>query len=322
MSGSYKRINYTLRIAKNVERKMMCEAFRRLSEIRLVETYRYIGFGSLYFSDFILFHKALNITSLHSIEKDEAAKKRFLFNCPFGYINIHFGESHQILPQLNWQDEPSIVWLDYDGQLTPNVLSDVETICTSASSGSIIIISVNVHPGAEIDQGKTRLERLKEQVGEEKVPADIAEKDLPGWKTAGVIRRIILNQIKETLSNRNGGLRKALKLDYKQLFNFNYEDGAKMLTVGGLLYDEGIAGKVNSCAFERLDFTRFGEEPYKIETPYLTNREIRSIDAKLCEVAESDKIKQLALEFGIPESDAEIYSKIYRYFPTFAESDF
>jgi hypothetical protein len=55
MSSSYRKINYTLRPAKNIERKMLCEAFHKLHPFGKVQNYRYIGFGSTYFSDFILF---------------------------------------------------------------------------------------------------------------------------------------------------------------------------------------------------------------------------------------------------------------------------
>ena len=46
MARSYQKVNYALRPAKNIERKMICEALRQLSGFCLVETYRYIGFGS------------------------------------------------------------------------------------------------------------------------------------------------------------------------------------------------------------------------------------------------------------------------------------
>jgi hypothetical protein len=77
MPGSYEKINYGLRPAKCIERKMMCEAFRRLSEFGSVESYRYIGFGSTYFSDFSLFHKHLGITNMISMEQDEHNAPRF-----------------------------------------------------------------------------------------------------------------------------------------------------------------------------------------------------------------------------------------------------
>ena len=37
------RINYTLRPAKHVERKMLCETFARLSALDNLRNFRYIG---------------------------------------------------------------------------------------------------------------------------------------------------------------------------------------------------------------------------------------------------------------------------------------
>ena len=54
MPKSYESVNYVLRPAKNIERKMFCEAFRRLAEFGRVDSYRYVGFGSTFFSDFSL----------------------------------------------------------------------------------------------------------------------------------------------------------------------------------------------------------------------------------------------------------------------------
>ena len=83
MAASYERIHYGLRPAKNVQRKMLVETFRRLSEFGAVDSYRYVGFGSTYFSDFSLFHKTLGIRSMISIERDLSNRKRFEFNRPF-----------------------------------------------------------------------------------------------------------------------------------------------------------------------------------------------------------------------------------------------
>jgi hypothetical protein len=114
MSSSYKKINYALRPAKQVERKMMCEAFRRLAEFGAMESYRYIGFGSPYFTDFQIIHKQLNVQEMVSIEINEGDRDRFLFNRPFRCIELRFGHSNTVLPQLPWHAR-SIVWLDYDG---------------------------------------------------------------------------------------------------------------------------------------------------------------------------------------------------------------
>jgi hypothetical protein len=145
MVGSYEKINYSLRPAKSIERKMLCDAFRRLSAFDKVENYQYIGFGSTYFSDFILFHRALGITKMISIEKDKENKERFMFNRPFRCVELEFGKSNEVLPKLNW-DAKSILWLDYDDKLDNHVLSDVRFFCINASPGSVIVLSVNAHP--------------------------------------------------------------------------------------------------------------------------------------------------------------------------------
>ncbi|HYX17747.1 MAG TPA: O-methyltransferase, partial [Nostoc sp.] len=53
------------------------DSLRCLSPFGEVAAYRYVGFGSTYFSDFILFHKSLHIEDMISIEKDKYAKTRF-----------------------------------------------------------------------------------------------------------------------------------------------------------------------------------------------------------------------------------------------------
>ena len=122
MAESYKKIDYRLRPAKNVERKMLAEAFNRLSKFAPVNSYRYIGMGSLYFSDFILFHRSLGFQKMISIEAEEKEpqQERFKFNKPFNCVDIKFGFTSKILPNLNW-DTRDVIWLDYDGKLNLDV---------------------------------------------------------------------------------------------------------------------------------------------------------------------------------------------------------
>ena len=143
--SSYETINYRLRPAKAVERKMLCEALRRLSAFGDIAKYRYVGFGSAYFTDFVLFHRALGIASMVSIEHDTDNEARFEFNKPFGCVTMKYMPASQALPALPW-NERTIFWLDYDGQLDEEVLSDVAAVATRAVSGSVLIVSVNAHP--------------------------------------------------------------------------------------------------------------------------------------------------------------------------------
>jgi len=87
-----------------------------------------------------------------------------------------------------------------------------------------------------------------------------------------------------------------------------------MLTVGGVLYDEGQAGKVDACRFGDLAFIKSEDDPHKIEVPKLTYRELQHLDAQL----PTREYRTLDGK-GIPQTDLERYAKVYRYFPNFAE---
>jgi len=222
-----------------------------------------------------------------------------------------FGESNEILPKLPW-DVRTIIWLDYDSSVSQSVLTDVAFVCANALHGSVLVVTVDAEP---YDLGK-RVQFLKENVGKQKLPEGLSEAKLGGWGTANASRRIITNEIETTLNQRNGGRLLGTKFKYKQLFNFHYADGAKMLTVGGILYDEGQDELVAKCGFENFDFVKTGEEPYLIEVPSLTLKEIRYLDKQLpCE-------NPMDLDAPwIPAVDRNRYAKIYRYFPAFVDAE-
>lgn len=449
---SGKRINYNLRPAKAVERKMLSESLRRLSSFRQLKSYQYVGFGSYYFSDFKLFHRDLHISRMTSIEINGSQRKRFDINKPYNCIDIIYGRARDKLKEVPWRDAPAIVWLDYDTVLDYEKLQDIRYVCNQLVSGSVLIVTVNAHPyeihsgrndqvddessnesgvvpvdtviapsetyatteqrlevefkqGDEkevvedVDSSKTvseqavainakietttvtlplseikeapkktnevmeivdpiqdqeaimaampsalplpvevvsestaplpsdhvtkkakpkktgRLEILKNHVGERYVPAEIEEKDLRQWGLARVCRRIIYNHIEESLTYKNGVNDRANKLYFHQLFNFHYEDGAKMLTFGGVIYDEGNETHLRSCGFQHLEHTREGEEPFLIEVPNLTYHEIRALNSKL----PNGDLTELATI--IPQTDIDKYKVIYRHFPSFTEGD-
>ena len=103
-------------------------------------------------------------------------------------------------------------------------------------------------------------------------------------------------------------------MKYQQLFNFHYADGAKMLTVGGILYDEGQQALLEKCAFDQLDFYRPNEDAHEIRAPLLTFKEIRALDAYLPSDLAGCKVP-------VPQDDIDEYAQVYRYFPYFTESE-
>jgi len=317
MKASYERINYALRPAKNVQRKMICDSLRGLAHIADVNSYRYIGFGSPYFSDFILFHKQLGIQDMISIERDEAKQRRFDFNIPFSCVKMKYGPSIAVLPGIEDWDKRTILWLDYDGPLSRDMLADVETFLAKAVSGSVIIVSVEVDPGKEAGNWKDALADLKRRLPDQSVPGGLKARDLAGWGLSGVVRGIVDDHIRAMLKQRNGGSGRKGELLYRQLFNFQYADGAKMLTVGGLLYDSGLAG-ARACRFDP-SFTRDGSDAFTIQVPKLTNREIRYLDSLLPNAVA--RLSEHPDAQHIPVEDLDDYQEIYRFFPTFSEAE-
>jgi hypothetical protein len=324
MSKSYREIDYRLRPAKNVERKMLAEAFGRLSRFARVDFYRYVGMGSLYFSDFILFHRALGFREMISIEKEENAtiKERFDFNKPFNCVDIKFGSASSILPNLSW-DAKNIVWLDYNGKLNKEILADTFLVVSQIALGSIFLISVNSKILEITDNtGKPLppVEALENAIGKNKVPVGTTKDNLTGWKLAEIYRQIITNEIEDALNERNVSLPVNERIQYQQLFNFHYEDDAKMLTMGGIFYTEDIKSTLDECAFQELDFYRSDEKAYPLgKVPLLTFKEIRALNSCLPFVDDDTEYKKSLPP--ISEEDKNKYARLYRYYPTFAETD-
>jgi len=316
--ATFEKLNYGLRPAKNIERKMMCEALARLSRIAPLKTYSYVGFGAVGFHDFVLFHQRLGIDDMTSVEGYIEAQRRIEFNRPYSCIKMRWGLSYDVIPMLKWKRR-AIVWLDYDKPLQSKMLGDITVLASSLRSGSVLVVTVTAEPGPiepDTNMAAKRLADLQSRVGKDKIRPSVTGADLAKWGLAKVSRDIIHDHIQKTLADRNGPLSADVKVSYTQLFNFHYADGAKMLTVGGLLTDKRDRQKLNQKHFKDLEFIRTDEtdEAYRIESPILTLREIRYLDGRLPRIARSAHHPK-----WLPEEDRKRYGKVYRYYPTFSE---
>ena len=125
ISESFRKVPYDLREATQVERRMLIDAFQRLSAAGFaISDYQYTGMGSIYFFDFALFHKYIGIQYMLSVEISERAERRVKFNRPYGNVDILIGPIGRILPDL-FRDRHHIVWLDYDGVICADHTRDV-----------------------------------------------------------------------------------------------------------------------------------------------------------------------------------------------------
>jgi hypothetical protein len=184
-------------------------------------------------------------------------------------------------------------------------------VAHSASHGSVLAVTVNAHPRRENSQGADMLEQVRAELGEERVPADITLESLRGSGLAEFYRRVGTSELEEALSNANA-VRVEGQLLYKQLFNFQYEDGARMVTFGGVFYRADRQAEFDACAFDKLPFVKTDHETFRIKSPKLTIREISHIERQL-PLREGHE-----LDLGpIPEEDAREYLRLYRFLPAY-----
>lgn len=319
MKPSYRLIDYSLRPAKFAERKMFCEFFIRLRPFSPVQSYQYVGLGSIWFADHLLFHKSLGIAKMVSIERVCAHKRRFEFNRPLKNIEILLGNATEHLPNLNWSCH-TILWLDYEDPLTPGILDDVRTVATRAKSGTVLAVSTQakeIYGPSDSEKETNNLpittkHEFKELFGVNRTPSDLGPRELRGKKVGETIRRVLRDELDDAMLVRNVGQKQEMQVDFRQIGAFEYSDGVPMTTVVGIFVESREAEKYEACGFDELDFYRPDKKALKINVPKLTPREMRFLDRLL-----PGKLLPNNLA-AIPRSDAASYAQLYRYLPNYA----
>lgn len=333
MSKSGNKINYSLRLCKGIERKLIKDAAAALISKFPTSEYKYIGFGSKYFADFIYFHRHLHINKMISIEIDEDGKETYEFNKPFTCIDIRYGHSNTVIPLLDY-DTPIMSWLDYDGKFSSSMITDLSTQVEKCSSGSIILISYNSKPYSLYElkrdlkppsgtptSGLLR-KKLEKEVGKSLLPSKFDERGMTDWAKFSVfLKKIIDNQISKTLADLNSAAEEGDKLRYKQLFYFDYKDGVEMSTVGGVFYKHNDSDKVEESGLAKFEFIRSCDDRCLIEAPILTSKETREL-LSMMPLRDADNIMEGIDDKIFNEDIVKQFSKYYKYYPKYAEVEF
>ncbi len=305
---SFEQINYELRPNKQVERKLVVDVLAQLGRTLDIQRYRYVGFGSMWFADFILLHKRLNLTKMISIEIDGARKDRAEFNKPYECVEVIIGDSHTVLPSLSWE-EPSVVWLDYDTPPDADILDDLAFLATRLSPGSVFIVTLNAQPPALSEEHERRVEQLRDVWGAA-LPIDITQAQLSNRQFPSVLAEAGWAHLRHARKHA------AVAGSLKPIFSLAYRDGATMLTLSGIVTDDGIEAKLSFLNLaEEIGFAS-GEELFWIEVPPLTVGEKRRLDRFMPCV---DLPSSADLGFTLPEKQIRAYSKLYRYYPVYRE---
>lgn len=315
---SFAKIDYSVRPAKYAERRMLSEIFRRVAPFDAPENYVYVGLGSVWFSDFVLFHRNHGVREMISIERATAAKSRVEANKPFRNIRMEFRTSSQVLPGLEWARR-HFLWLDYDDQIDLDMLLDARTVASNATSGTVLSISVQCQKARQMNEAEqaggepSGLQRFITAFGRERVAPDTLEDDLSGWRFAAYSRNMFKAEIEAALADRNVLLAERDRLTFHYICDFEYADGAKMTTLTGVFVSSAEFAKHRMCAFSKLDFLPSRGKVVRIKLPLLTNREVRHLERQLPKTASEQ------WDLGaIPKAQAKLFATFYRYFPNFA----
>jgi len=310
--ASFDVVNYSLRPSKSIQRQIVFDGVRALQSILDLDRLAYIGFGSIWFTDFVMAHKLLGIDDMVSIEANDVGYRRATFNSPYATVRVRHGFSSDVLPSL-YGDEivggrPWMIWLDYDYEFDESLREDVRSIIENAPMNSVVLVTFNGH---EMKYGKApdRPDRLRQLFGSA-VPDDLPKracKDERMQQTLTDLATDFMKSVAEDLA-RPGG--------FVPAFRLNYKDSAPMVTVGGILPARGAA----RIAFDFVNGPGWSCRPQKpIVAPHLTIREAVSLQSQLPRPGNLSREFVQTLGFDLEDEQIEAFERYYRQYPAFAQ---
>lgn len=310
---SFEAINYMLRPNKNVERKLIVSSLQHMRAVFPIPEYRYVGFGSMWFPDFVLMHKVLGISDMVTIERQTSRRKRVEFNKPFACIDVRMEEAATALGEI-LDEKPSIVWLDYDGPLKNATSGDLETAVGGMSSGSMLLVTVNGL--VEQLKGHSR-EDGEDELSPAEYLADICDNPELVRQGARLTRNDFPGLVRELLHDRIKAAVLSIKpgCEYVPIWAFRYADDAEMVTVGGMIANEADQAKLAACGLNGIGYLQ-RDALFDIDLPILTEKEKRALDRLLpC----ATNLDHKALDFELRPTEVEAYQRFYLEYPVFNE---
>jgi hypothetical protein len=293
---------------------MLLHALHSLRDLGYrISDYEYTGLGSIYFIDFVLFHRYLGLTKLTSVEGDLDVTKRVEFNCPYDLITIVHDDITAQIASLS-ADRRHILWLDFDSMLTAELLDAVQLASSQLSVGSILLVTVDAEPPGRAEDGLQKFNptawmryfktEAKNFIWRGAIRSDFARDALPRTNA-----RILKAAITDGLETREA--------KFIDMFSFLYADGHKMLSLGGMIGTKDDERLVRSLDKDELFFLKSDvtDEPFQIRVPLITRKERHYLDQKM--PCAKDWMPD---DFEMKPDDVKDYRAIYRYYPAYSES--
>lgn len=311
--ASFDAVNYSLRPSKSIQRSLVFDDVRRLQSIEafVQNPLVYVGFGSIWFVDFLIAHRSLGAADLISVESDAIGFRRAEFNKPFSCVTVLDGHSGIVLPDLysrpELQQRPWMMWLDYDYEFDESVREDVQLAVERLPADSVFLVTVNATPSKYGQRPRDREERLRTLFGDA-VPATVTRSQLDREGFSELLKTCVMDYMTSVVFERSrpGGFHKA--------FSIAYKDQAPMITVGGILPSESSSGDVKTL----ITSTNWKSLPVgPVAAPHLTAKEAASLQSQLPHGLDRPKVQGLG--FDLDEDQIEAFKQYYLFYPNYAQ---
>jgi hypothetical protein len=310
---SFDAINYSLRPSKSIQRQLVFAGVSLLQRQLYLERLAYVGFGSIWFTDFILAHKLLGVDDMRSIESHDIGYQRAVFNAPYATVRVEHGYSYDILPKLykdtSLSGRPWMVWLDYDYELKESMRDDIRSLVENVPANSIVLITFNGNDRKYGQRPADRPELLKTVLGSV-VPDELAPAACKDELMQSTLANLALDYMQSIAADlaRPGGFVPAFRVIYK--------DTTPMVTVGGVLPSKGAV----RIASDVINASNWPARPSKpITAPHLTMREAAVLQSLLPCVTKLSRSKVQALGFDLEDEQIDAFETYYRQYPAFAQ---
>jgi hypothetical protein len=288
---------------------MLLELYQRLAGIGFpIVNYHYVGFGSIFFMDFKLVHKAMGISKMTSIEGFPSLWPRCTFNLPFENVTLFKGMSSSFVPIID-RDELYLGWLDYDFSMNRIVADDLSGMIATMRPWSLVVVTI------DLEEPQDRRSAS---------PAELHahyQAELPDFAFAGMKvgdfrpparETTILSMLERSLAQ---GLSGRVGLTFEYLVRLAYADGHRMLTVGGMIADSAARAKLSGDGLADLWYLSRGPSGGIVEIPKLvfTQKEVAELEQCL------PTQEKPPVRVGVSQEDFDNLRLFYRYWPSYGE---
>ncbi|SEN96617.1 hypothetical protein SAMN05216404_10963 [Nitrosospira multiformis] len=269
--------------------------------------------GANRFYDFLLIHKYLGIANMISLEHDPIMFKRAVFNCPYSFIDVQERTATAFIDEDTF-NVPTILWLDYDGGISPRVIRDIASLSTKLQVGDLCFVTLFGGPPRVLDRenDQARFVWFQDQLGD--VAGDVSLADVERSSFPAAVHKVLIAAFRNAFSVRRDG-------QFIPFLQVEYTDSSPMITVGGGLLTEEQALGFRRRIRKALPFlSAEGNDLYEIKSLHLTERERALFDRAATRPNKRSSERNQLKKLGFKEMEIATYKDLIRYLPRYVET--